>query len=130
MNRRSMLKFLSFLPFVPLIGRKADAVALPNMEDDLDYWLRKVERCESVGDHKKAEFYRKRLLLAQDAALIRDIQRARNGREFSLHKERVGSETYYVTIPSDLSPQEAMEYLDSIKKHFRTVGCCNVYLFA
>jgi hypothetical protein len=125
MNRRSLLKFLSFLPFAPLLGRKVEAAAIPNMEDDLAYWRRKIEYCGSVGDHKKADLYRKRLLLAKDAALIRDTQRARNGRKFSMHVERVGRETFCATIPADLSPQEAMEYLDSIKRHFRRVGYHN-----
>jgi len=137
MNRRSLLKALTLLPFAPLLGRKTEAAIpngeddlaywrrIPNGEDDLAYWRHKVEHCESIGDHKKAELYRRRLLLAEDVALIHDIQRARNGRKFSMHVERVGRETLCVTIPADLSPQEAVKYLDSIKRHFRKVGCRN-----
>lgn len=143
MNRRSLLGFFSLLPFASLLKRKTEAVAIPNLEDDINYWLhkveytespdaiddltywrRKVEYYESIGDHKKAELYRKRVLLLEDAALIYAIQRARNGREFRMHIERVGQGTFCCEVPADLSPEGAMKYLDSVKRQHK-FGCYN-----
>lgn len=138
MNRRSILGFLSLLPFVPLLGRKAKTVEpdvplppfipqvvmqrhpLPDwqadMQADIDYFLHKAEHCEAVGDLHGAEVNRRKLLLLQDAALIYRLDRSRNEMEYMHHEFRDGGLTFYFTLPSNATQKDVFEYSNTLKK--------------